>query len=334
MHTLSHHPSALFNTVRQTRHRRAKQRALLLTLLLLLNLLLAACGGGDEPAPAAEQSAPAGEQAAATDPNKLSPKEAAATHEFGLTTEELLQAIDGAEAKIAECMNAAGFEYIAVDANTVRAAMSSDKKLPGLSEEQFYNQYGLGISTLYTGEPPQFATVSTPASVGLGEKNIAIFKALSATDQVAYNQTLLGDNLDAALAVALEREDIGRTGGCTRKALEQVIPNDRLADAYTNPKDYMIDNDPRMIEAFGQYAECVKEAGYELSTPADIRPMITAKLDEITGGAPVAALSADAKAAFTELQAYERAIASASFACEEEFVTPVHDEIEQELANS
>ena len=333
MNTMPHKPSALPLPVRQMDNPYTQRRRLLLTIVLLLSLLLAACGG-DEPAPAAaESNAPAGEQAA-TDPNQIPPKEVAEKQEFGLTMEELLQAIDGAEAKIAECMNAAGFEYVAVDANTVRTAMSSDKKLPGLSEEQFYNQYGLGISTLYTGEPPQFATVETPASLGLGEKNIAIFKALSATDQVAYNQTLLGDHQDAGLAVALEREDIARTGGCTRKALEQVIPSDRLADSYTNPKDYAIDNDPRMVAAFGQYAECVKEAGYELNTPADIRPGITAKLDEITGGAPVAALSADAKAALAELQAYERAIAAASFACEEEFVTPVHDEIEQELANS
>ena len=318
------------HTIMQSNNRCTLRYQIYLTVILLLSLLLTACGGSADEA--ASQSA--GQPAPANDAAKLSSKEVAATHEFGLTTEELLQAIDGAEAKIAQCMNEAGFEYHAVDANTVRAAMSSDKKLPGLSEEQFYNQYGLGISTLYTGEPPQFATVETPASLGMGEKNIAIFKALSATDQVAYNQTLLGDHLDAALAAALEREDIDRTGGCTRKALEAVIPADRLTATYTNPKDYTIDNDPRMVEAFGKYAECVKEAGYELNTPADIRPGITAKLDEITGGAPVAGLSAEAKAALTELQAYERAVAAASFACEEEFITPLHDEIEQELANS
>lgn len=289
-----------------------------LTFLLITSLLLTACGGSDNEAAAGQSDTP--------------PDNVVAIGDFGLTEEELLQAIEQIEPKIAECMNAAGFEYVAVDSNTVREAMDADKELPGLSEEQFYNQYGLGISTLYTGEPPQFAEIETTASLGLGEQNIATFRSLSPTDQIAYNQTLLGEHLDAPLAVAFEREDISRTGGCTRKAMEQVIPADRLTVTYVNPKDYTIDHDPRMVEAFVQFAACVKEAGYDITNPDDIRPMITARLDEITGGAPVAALSTEAKAALTELQAFERALASASYACEEKIITPLRAQIEQELA--
>ncbi|MCE7986403.1 MAG: hypothetical protein DYG89_34970 [Caldilinea sp. CFX5] len=296
------------------------RRRCLLAFMLVISILMTACGGAeDESASVANQ--------ASTPPDNV-----VAIGDFGLTEEELLQAIEEIEPKIAQCMNAAGFEYVAVDSNTVREAMDADKELPGLSEEQFYNQYGLGISTLYTGEPPQLAAIQTTASLGLGEQNIAIFQSLSPTDRIAYNQTLLGEHLDFPLAVALEREDIARTGGCTRAAIEQVIPADRLTVTYVNPKDYTIDNDPRMVEAFVKFGECIKEAGYDITNPDDIRPLITARLDEITGGAPVAALSAEAKAALAELQTFEVALASASFACEEKIITPLRAQIEQELA--
>ncbi|MFZ4658441.1 MAG: hypothetical protein ACOYNY_15610 [Caldilineaceae bacterium] len=305
----------------------AKGRQTILAVTLIISLLLAACGGGaSEPAPAAAGGATTNNQSS-TPPNNV-----VAIGDFGLTEEEFFKAIDAIEAKIAECMTAAGFEYVAVDSKTVWDAMDADKELPGLSEEQFYSQYGLGISTLYTGEPPQLATVDTPAKLGLGEQNVAIFAGLAAADQVAYNQTLFGEHLDSPLAAALEREDVSRTGGCTRTAVEQVLPADRLTVNYVNPKDYAIDNDPRMVDAFVKFGECIKTAGYEITNPDDIRPLITARLDEITGGAPVAALSAEAKAALTELQAFERALASASLACEEELITPLRQQIEAELS--
>lgn len=308
-------------------------RSLLLILILSMTVLLAACGGGDD-APANSEAANQEEQGAAEE--ETTQDETAADvpvggEEFGLTPEELLQTIDDTEAQIARCMNEAGFEYVAVDGNTIRDAMSADKSIPGLSEEQFYNQYGLGISTLYTGEPPQLSDTATPATMGLGEQNIAIFQRLSPTDQVAYNQTLLGEHADAPLAVALEREDFSRTGGCTRAAIEQVFPAEKVRVSYINPKDYAIDNDERVVAALAEYGECVKEAGFDISEPNDIRPMITERLDEITGGAPVSALSAEAQAALAELQEFERAIATSSFDCEAEYVEPVKEEVEEEL---
>jgi len=83
------------------------------------------------------------------------------TEEFGLSPRELVQAIEKTEELIARCMSEQGFQYIAADANTVRAGMSADKSLPGLSEEEFVNRYGFGVSTFYTGLPPQLATGGT-----------------------------------------------------------------------------------------------------------------------------------------------------------------------------
>jgi hypothetical protein len=49
------------------------------------------------------------------------------TEEFGLTKEGLVKSIEAVESLIAECMSDAGFEYIAVDYNTVRRGMTADK---------------------------------------------------------------------------------------------------------------------------------------------------------------------------------------------------------------
>src|SRR5918996_5965014 len=72
-------------------------------------------------------------------------------HEFGMTEKELVQAVEKVEQLIAQCMREQGFEYIAVDYQTVRKAMAAKMTLPGMSEEQFIRQHGFGISVLYTG---------------------------------------------------------------------------------------------------------------------------------------------------------------------------------------
>ena len=77
--------------------------------------------------------------------------------EYGMTMKELFSAIESVEAEISKCMSAAGFEYVAADYNTVRRGMTSDKSLPGMSEGQFIQEYGYGISTLYTGLAPQLS---------------------------------------------------------------------------------------------------------------------------------------------------------------------------------
>src|SRR5262245_30076389 len=130
------------------------------------------------------------------------------TEEFGFSPRELVQAIETTEELIARCMRDQGFEYVAADYNTIRAGMSADKRLPGLSEEEFISRHGFGVSTLYTGLPPQLAPDYSPARVGLGERNVQIFRALSPADQVAYNRALLGEDTSATFAVALEVEDL------------------------------------------------------------------------------------------------------------------------------
>lgn len=296
-------------------------RIVLLVAVCLLVLLTVACGAGTEgsAAPPAEE-APAGEAAALP-----------GTEEFGLTREELVTRIEAVEGLVAQCMSEAGFEYVAADYDTVRQGMVADKSLPGLSEEEFIAQYGYGISTLYTGLGPQASDTTTPAKIGLGERNVAIYNNLSPADQVAYNRALFGENQDATFAVALEAEDFSRTGGCTRAAIEQVFAPEQLTITYANPLDALIQQDPRMVAAFGEYADCIREAGFDYTHPEQIEADIRSRVDAITSGDPLDALSADATAALTELQGEERAVAQVAFDCEEEFLTPVEELIQREL---
>ena len=297
----------------------------LVVLCLFISLLLVACGGGSE-SPDAATNMPAASQGSPTGRDARP-----GTEEFGLTKEGLVQSIEAVESLIAECMSEAGFEYIAVDYNTVRKGMVADKSLPGLSERGYVNQFGFGISTLYTGLTPQVADENTPAKIGLGKRNVQIFNSLSAADQVAYNHTLFGENTDATFAVALETEDFSRTGGCTRSAIELVFTPEQLSTTYLNPKDALIEQDPRMIAALADFAECVREAGFDYNYEREIEPDLKKRLYAITGGAPIESLSADARAALTELQGFERALAVVAYDCEARILDPVEDQVEREL---
>ena len=251
--------------------------------------------------------------------------------EFGMTMQELFMAIQNVEAEISKCMSEAGFEYVAVDYNTVRRGMTSDKSLPGMSEGEFIDRYGYGISTLYTGQAPQLSELRTPAQIGLGEQNVKIFQSLSPTDRVAYSHALFGEHQDATFAVALETEDFSRTGGCTRKAIEKYFTPEQMSATFLNPFDVLVEKDPRMVKANAEYSDCLKAAGFEYSHERDIEPDLRKKLDTITGGQPLEGLSSDAMSALTNLQNYERALASAAAKCEGQYLDPVADQVEREL---
>jgi hypothetical protein len=255
------------------------------------------------------------------------------TEELGMSPRELVQAIEKTEELIAGCMREQGFQYIAADYNTVRRGMTADKKLPGLSEEEFIGRHGFSITTFYTGLPPQLSTGYSPARVGLGERNVQVFHTLSPADQVAYNRALLGEDLNSTFAVALEAEDLSRTGGCTRKGIEQVFKPDQVKASYYNPQDALIRKDSRMKAAIGYWQREMKKAGFEYVHPDDIEPDLRSRLNALTAGGTllVSQMSPDQKAALKKLQDFERAVAVKSFKLQEEVLDPVEERIQKEL---
>ena len=255
------------------------------------------------------------------------------TEEFGMSPRELVQAIEKTEELIARCMREQGFQYVAADHNTVRAGMAADKRLPGLSEEEFVSRYGFGVSTFYSGLPPQLSTDYSPARVGLGERNVQIFRGLSPADQVAYNRALFGEDVTSTFAVALETEDLSRTGGCTRKAVAETFKPDQLKASHYNPQDALINKDQRMKAALGFWQREMKKASFDYGHPDEIEPDLRNRLGALTEGGKllVAKMSADQKAALRKLQDFERVVAPKSFKMQEEVLAPVEERIQQEL---
>jgi hypothetical protein len=253
--------------------------------------------------------------------------------EFGMTQRQLVESIERVEQLISRCMRDEGFEYFAADYNTIHAGMKSDKSLPGLSEEEFINKYGFGVATMYTGQAPQLATGYNPARVGLGEKNVQLFKSLSPADQAAYNRALLGENTGATLAVALETENLSQCGGCTRKAIEQVFKPEQMKTSYYNPQNALINNDPRMKAALRKYAAEMKKAGFDYTHPDEVEPDIRARLAALTGNGtiPVDKMSPSQRTELTKLQDYERRVAAMDFKLQDELLTPVEERLQQEL---
>ncbi len=255
------------------------------------------------------------------------------TEEFGLSMRQLVQNVEKVETLIAKCMQEQGFEYVAADFKTVRRGMIADKSMPGMDEEEFTQQYGFGVATLYTGLPPQLVEGYSPARVGLGDKNVQIFKGLSPADQAAYNRALLGENTDATFAVALEIENFSRCGGCTLKAIQQVFKEDQLKPTYRNPKDELINKDPRMKAALRTYAERMRAAGFEYTHPDQVETDIRDRLVAITGGemVPVDKLPSECQAALKKLQEFERRVGVISYKLQGELFEPVEEQIEKEM---
>ena len=253
--------------------------------------------------------------------------------EFGLTTKQLVQYVERVEAGIAKCMRTQGFEYIAADYETVRQGMNADKKLPGLSEEEFIAKHGFGAATMYTGQPIQLSNGYSPARVGLGERNVGIFKALSPASQAAYNRALLGQNFDATFAVSLERENFARAGGCTLEAVKQVFSPSQLTASYYNPKDDLVNKDPRMKAALRKFAAEMRKSGYDYNHPDEAGPDVRKRLDVLTkgGSIPLDKMSPEQLAAFKALQNYERRVALKNHELAEKIFKPVEEQIEKEM---
>ena len=255
------------------------------------------------------------------------------TEEFGLSQRELVQAIEKVEGLISRCMRDEGFQYFAADHNTVRAGMAADKRLPGVDEQEFIRRYGFGLATLYTGEPPQLTVGYSPGRVGLGERNVQYFRSLPPADQVAYNRALLGKGTNVTFAIALEMENFAATGGCTRRAAEQVFKPEQLSATYYNPQDTLINSDPRMKAAVATFGRDMKKAGYDYNHPDEVEPDIRTRLAALTNGGTlrVAAMSPEQQAALKRLQDYERAVAAISHKLQEELLKPVEERIQMEL---
>ncbi len=267
----------------------------------LLGLTLAACGGDDEGSDEAESNVP---------------------EEFGLTLAQLATRVEQTEQLIASCMTTAGFDYVAVDFSTVKTAMESDQTAPGLSDDAYLKQFGLGITTQFDKPIIGF---------GAGPQNTTYLNGLPEPDQVAFRRALWGEQVEWNHARALEEEDFSQTGGCTRSSAEQTYNPDELTGAYINPADKAIEQDPRMIAALGEWSSCMQEEGYAYDHPDQVEADLRDQLAALVQGQDPKGLTGPALEALKALQDEELAIAEVHVSCEEDHIEPVQIKIEAEL---
>jgi hypothetical protein len=280
-------------------------------------LVLAGCGGDSD-----DSAEPAGD----------------VEEQLGFDDEGIQERERQVEEHIRDCMEAQGFEYVPVDPAARQAQLVGSADLP---EEEFIEQFGYGISTLYEERQAR-----------VGDPNARIREQLSPTDRAAYDVALRGQNADATFFLAMDTGDFTELGGCTREATIEVFGGADTLQTLIEKLDELdeqINADSRMVAAFQKWSECMQQEGFSFGTnPDDIDLYIEDKLAEIVGdgtsttdGAGTSASAAsdgsepsppatyDAEA-LASLQREELQIAQADFRCEEEVIAPVEEEVRPE----
>jgi hypothetical protein len=279
----------------------------LITIVVLAAALgLAACGGDD--------SASSGQPASKKQPS--GPVE----DQLGFDTAGIMARQSRVEADIRECMKAQGFEYVPIDPFAQRAAVTGASRL---SDEDFLNQFGYGISTLWGRGGAQ------------ADPNQRLRASLSAADRRAYDRALWGENAGATFQAAVDSGDFTKLGGCTRKATEAVFGGAQVLTQLQGKLDQLderILEDQRMVRALEHWTACMAEAGYRYEDPDEIDSDLTKRMEKIVGPLPGPFATGPAsghkpqpydRSALAALQREEVALARADHACERKEITPV-----------
>jgi hypothetical protein len=295
-------------------------------LLVALSLLAAACGGGSSASSQAVTEQPGANPGQVTEgggettaPIDRDP----GTLEFGLTEEEFAAHVESAQAAIASCMAEAGFEYVPADVETVKLAMRAVRHEPGMDRGEYKKRWGYGITTRFDNRVRE---------IELGPQNLRYFESLSEADKEAYERTLYGEDPDATFAFTFDEEDFSGTGGCTRRAVEQVFLPEQLKETYINPKDVLVESDPRVVEANANWVACMQDYGYSGYLDQDeIIDEFEERLDALAGDEDPEALTGAKAEELKQLQAEEIAISLADLDCQLRYLDPVIREVEIEL---
>jgi hypothetical protein len=234
------------------------------------------------------------------------------------------------ETAIRDCMKAEGFEYVPVDPFAQRAAVLGSSRL---SDEDFLQQFGYGISTLWGRGRPD------------ADPNYRLRLALGRADRKAYDRALWGENSGSTFTAAVDSGDFTKLGGCTRDATEEVFGGARVLTKVQGKLDQLeerILQDQRMVRAIERWSKCMADAGYDYEDPEAIDSDMFERMESIVGPLPAQFATGPApgekplpynRAALRELQREEVAIARADYACERKHITPVEEKVTPEYAN-
>jgi hypothetical protein len=196
------------------------------------------------------------------------------------------------------------------------------RKDPGYTRRTYKEKWGLGITTRFD-DPVR--------DIGMGP-NLRIYNHLPAADKVAYSRTLWGDDPKQNFVFAFDEEDFSRTGGCTRWAVSKVFTRQQVKGTYENPKDVLVDSDPRLVEARKNWSECMHRRGYEYEGDQDeIIEEYEERLDALTHGDDPRTLTGARLRALHKLQASEIKVSLADLDCQIRYTDAIERQVEIEV---
>jgi len=242
--------------------------------------------------------------------------------QLGFSDTGVLERQSRVEGRIRDCMEQQGFDYVPVDPLAQRAALTGKARM---TDEEFLDQFGYGISTLFGR--------GSPAS----DPNERIRVSLGPADRAAYDRALFGESAGLTFADAIDDDAADELGGCTKRATAAVFGGTAVLSAIQGKFDELEERllqDQRMVRAIEAWSTCMEKQGFTYEEPEQIDADLIKRFKEIVGPgtAPGAAAPADPsvpydKAALAALKRDEVRIARADLACEQEEITPVELEV-------
>jgi hypothetical protein len=231
-----------------------------------------------------------------------------------------------AENLIRACMRKQGFDYVPLDPAAQQAELVGTR---GLSEEEFNEQFGYGITTLYEERLRQ--SVTGP--------NQDYYATLTAEEQAAYDRALYGEDKTATFAVALDTGNFSKLGGCLKEATTEVFGGPELVADLTAALDELDEQilaDQRVFDAVEEWSACMRRAGYDLAEQDEVDVYLENALEGIVGPleeaepTPAGAEPAYDVEALRALQREEVEMVKADIACEEEHVEEIEVKVRTE----
>jgi hypothetical protein len=285
-------------------------RTLMTALALAVALAFGACAGEDEPA---AEKPPADVE-----------------DELGFDQAGIIARQSRVEAAIRDCMKRQGFDYVPVDPFAQRAAVLGSSRL---SDDEFLQQFGYGISTLWGRGRAE------------SDPNARLRLSMARADRRAYDRALWGESVGATFTEAVDSGNFAKLGGCTRAATERVFGGAQLLTLLQERLDQLeerILQDQRMVRAIEDWSGCMAAEGYEYEEPEEIDSDLFGRMERLvgplpgqfaTGPAPGEKPKAFRPSALAKLQREEVAIARADFACERRHITPVEEAVAPQYAD-
>jgi hypothetical protein len=238
---------------------------------------------------------------------------------LGLEGDGMLQRQGQAENHVQRCMTSQGFQYVAAD------PVAQQRELLGgegtLDDEEFQQQYGYGITTLFEKREQQRQTTNDRFRDGLDEAG-----------RVAYDRALFGDDPTATLPEALDSGDFSRLGGCTKEAADKVFGGVEVIQSLQEKLDELdarILEDSRMVTAVSKWSECMADAGYDLGAQDDVDAFLQSQLEAIVGPPEEPKEDYD-RAALQRLQREEVKLVGIDVECEDKHISKAEEKVRPE----